>query len=260
LSSYFDIDTNPAKWGFMRAGAAIFREVGVAPLGGFITCPLLDSKDVLLSLAKLHIKYDRDILSALNEQPDASRRNMLGGQFVPSIASKPPLHRDVIGPHAKLEWSVEKGKGFYCARGRCAMVYTGHAERFEKATEGQISVVKPDFAALTVTALDGEPSVSLEKSKKILVTACGRCENVGMKFSEDRRTVGRNWGEPPVQIETVEGSLLLPKGRWVCRTLGPDGLPTAEVPVSYRDGQGVLRLSPQYKTIWYLLTRAGGQD
>ncbi|MCX5636566.1 MAG: hypothetical protein NTX52_02585, partial [Planctomycetota bacterium] len=98
------------------------------------------------------------------------------------------------------------------------------------------------------------------KSKKILVAACGRCENVGMKFSEDRRTVGRNWGGPPVQIEAVEGSLVLPGGRWICQPLGPDGRPTLEVPVSYKDGQGVLHLSPQYKTMWYLLTRPAGRD
>ena len=41
LNSYFDIDTNPAKWGFMRAGAAIFRDAagpsdtGIAQLNEF---------------------------------------------------------------------------------------------------------------------------------------------------------------------------------------------------------------------------------
>jgi hypothetical protein len=34
MSSYFDIDTTPAKWGFMRAGAAIFREAVVTPVEG----------------------------------------------------------------------------------------------------------------------------------------------------------------------------------------------------------------------------------
>jgi len=259
LSSYFDVDTNPAKWGFMRAGAAIFRDGGIAPLGGFIIRPLTGQTDILATLSKLHIRYDRDLLNALGGQPETTRSEMLNTQLVPAIGKKPG-HRDVIVPHTELEWSVENGKGFYCVRGQCAQIYTGHAARFEKATDGQISIAKPNFVAVTVTALDGKPSVSLEKSKKILVTACGRCENVGMKFSEDRRTVGRNWGGPPVQIEAVEGSLVLPKGRWICQALGPDGLPTVEVPVSYRDGQGILQLSPQYKTMWYLLTRSASRD
>jgi len=259
LSSYFDVDTNPAKWGFMRAGAAIFRDGGIPPLNQFVFPSLSDFPDVLTSLANCHIKYNGDIFSALTKRTRMNWNNILNVEFGAALSKDFILHGEV--PHlVQLKWSVENGKGFYCARGRCAMVYTGHAERFEKTADGQVSIVKPDFVALTVTALDGEPSVSLEKSKKILVTACGRCENVGMKFSEDRRTVGRNWGGPPVQIEAVEGSMVLPEGRWICRAIGPDGLPTVEVPVSYRDGQGVLRLSPQYKTIWYLLTRAAGQD
>ena len=32
MSGFFDIDANPAKWGFMRAGTAIFREQAMAPL------------------------------------------------------------------------------------------------------------------------------------------------------------------------------------------------------------------------------------
>ncbi len=33
LNSFFDIDSNPAKWGFMRSGADIFRHRGVEVLG-----------------------------------------------------------------------------------------------------------------------------------------------------------------------------------------------------------------------------------
>jgi hypothetical protein len=135
-------------------------------------------------------------------------------------------------------------------------VYVGHAGRFKADTQGKIVVIGPSFVALTVTALDEK---WLDKSQKILVTACGRCENTGMKFSEDRRTVGTNWGSPPVQIEAVEGSLRL-DGRWICRALGPDGLPKHDVVVSTEAGQSLLKLSPEYGTMWYLLTRAANTD
>jgi len=81
-----------------------------------------------------------------------------------------------------------------------------------------------------------------------------------MKFSKDRRTVGRNWGGPPVMIEPV--ALEWPvtgEGTWRCQALGPDGRPTAEVPLEKaRPGAEQARrliLSPKYKTMWYLLTR-----
>ena len=231
LNSYFDIDTNPAKWGFMRAGTAIFRHASIVPLNNLIHITLVDSSDILTSLAKLHLKHDRDMLAAIGRSPEEARQAM---------------------PSAKLDWSVEDGKGFYAARGRCASVYTGYAERFEKATDGKILIVGPDFVAVTITALDKE---RLDRSEKILITACGRCENTDMKFSEDRRTVGRNWGGPPVRIQTVKAMLILRQGRWTCQALGPDGLPQHQVPVSYQNGQGVLQLAPKYKTMWYLLTR-----
>ncbi len=105
---------------------------------------------------------------------------------------------------------------------------------------------------MTVTALD---DAAVNESRKILVTACGRCENTGMIFSDDRQTVGRNWGKPPVRIEAVEAVLVLPEGNWKCQALGPDGMPIGNVPASDRSGKGLLRLSPQYETMWYLLTR-----
>ena len=95
-------------------------------------------------------------------------------------------------------------------------------------------------------------------SNLVLVTACGRCENTGMKFSQDRSTVGRDWGGPPVLIEPVEGALTLPTQpslRWICQALGPAGMPKQEVAVSNADGKQILELSPKYKTMWYLLKR-----
>jgi hypothetical protein len=74
-----------------------------------------------------------------------------------------------------------------------------------------------------------------------------------MQFAPDRRTVGRNWGQAPVQIEAVRGSLIVPDGKWVCHALAPDGSPKQQVPVSYENGRGTLALSPEYGTMWYLL-------
>jgi hypothetical protein len=127
----------------------------------------------------------------------------------------------------------------------------------------QARIDSPVYAVITATPLDGAPWWN---SKKILVTACGRCENTGMKFSGDRRTVGRDWGGPPVQIEAVEGtiSIKVPAGQWRCQALGPDGMPSQQVAVRIegeqnpaRDGQRhTVELSPKYKTMWYLLTRS----
>jgi len=254
LNSYFDIDTNPAKWGFMRAGTAIFRHAGISPLDLAAHVPLIDLHDAVTELAKLHLKHDRDMFAALCEPAQVTWQEMLRKQIF--LVSAPT---DFIASvtATKLGLSVNnRGEGFYSAHGRSARVYSGHAARFKAGTDGKIIITEPTFVALTVTALDKTP---LNQSRKILITACGRCENTGMKFSEDRRTVGRNWGGPPVQIEAVKGTLPL-TGRWTCQALGPDGVPRHEVPISYKNVRGVLKLEPKYQTMWYLLTRNTKSD
>jgi hypothetical protein len=260
LNSYFDIDTNPAKWGFMRAGAAIFRDAG-PPYAGtdqkneFTSVSLTKSSDIVTELAKLHLKYDRNMFALLAEQAKITWQDLLKKQVVVSIASYGG--QGGVDETSKLDWSVENGKGLYSARSQGAWVSTGHTERFEKAANVQLSLNKPEFAAVTVTPLDKKP---INQSRKILVTACGRCENTDMKFSEDRRTVGRNWGGPPVQIEAVEGTLSL-NGRWTCcQALGPDGMPKPGMVVFQEGGQSFITLSPQCETIWYLLTRRTKSD
>ena len=264
LNSYFDIDTNPVKWGFMRAGAAIFRDagpgiappnIGIARLNESSFISFTKSMDIVTGLAKLHLKHDRNMFGLLAEKGEITWQDLLKKQMVSVIAGYGGLGRS--DETSKLDWSVENDKGMYSARSQGAWVYTGHSERFEKATNGQLSVTKPEFAAVMVTPLHKAP---LNQSRKILVTACGRCENTGMKFSEDRRTVGRNWGGPPVQIEPVEGTLVLPKGQWICNALGPDGLPKHKAAISYQNGQGILKLEPKYQTMWYLLTRNTESD
>jgi hypothetical protein len=254
LSSYFDIDTNPAKWGFMRAGAAIFREAVVAPVEGRLVAALAASSDIVRHLAQLHLTYDGDMFDAVSAACGATRQALLSNQLYVSLRPSSAVEPTVQSP-TKLTWSVENGKGLYFV-GAGAGVLAGDTTKFVQAR-----IDSPVYAVITATPLDGVPWWN---SRKILVTACGRCENTGMKFSDDRRTVGRDWGGPPVQIEAVEGTVTVPAGQWKCQALGPDGMPSQQVAVRIegeqnpaRDGQRhTVELSPKYKTMWYLLTRS----
>jgi hypothetical protein len=245
LNGYFDIDTNPAKWGFMRAGAAIFRQAIIAPLKGCTIAVLSRSSSVVRQLAQLHLKYDRNMLDVVNALCGATRQTILGNPLYVSLRPSSGVEQ-TDQSITELIWSVEDGKGLYIAQAG-AGVLAGDTTRFERC-----QIDDPAYAVITATPLDGVP---WWKSTEILITACGRCENAGMKFSEDRRTVGRNWGEPPVQIEAVEGTIEIPKGNWRCQALGPDGLAKADVPVRSEGGRNYINLSSQYKTMWYLLRK-----
>jgi len=262
MSGFFDIDTNPAKWGFVRAGAAIFNNGSgagqsqptpgtpisrAAALGRPIGRLAVPGSGNALAIAKQQAKYGDNILRMLTSTSNIRRDDMLQTQILGWRMGDSGLtpQTSPLKPQYRVAWSVDaRGQGIYQAIG-LAQVYSGHAQRFEGATDGRIRIASPDFVALTMTPLG--------TGKGILITACGRCENAGMQFSPDRRTVGRNWGRAPVQIEAVRGSLVVPEGKWVCHALAPDGSPKQQVPISYENGRGTLTLSPEYGTMWYLL-------
>ena len=247
LSGFFDMDTNPAKWGFMRAGTAIFRQRAVDPLGRPALLHVTRPGSAVAQLAELHLEHGRDMLGVLSdERQDFGRASMLKRLCLPLYARHSVSVGGVGGSRTDLRWPIsENGQGLYQASAGRVRVYTGHAGQFAEVTDQQVQVHSPEFVALTMTPLDSDG--------KLLLTACGRAENTGMQFSEDRRTVGRNWGEAPVRIEAVEGTVVLPKGRWTCHALAPDGSRKQQVPVGKENGKPVLRLRHEYATMWYLL-------
>jgi hypothetical protein len=246
MNSYFDIDTNPAKWGFMRAGAAIFREGLVQPLGNSVRAELfLRSNDLVSELAQLHLKHDRNMFEVVSAACGVTRQNILSNRLFIEFRS-PPGIGDTAPNRTNLKWLVENGRGLYYV-GSGSGVLAGDTSRFERC-----QIDDPAFAVITATPLDGLP---WPRSSKILITACGRCENVGMEFSKDRRTVGRQWGQGPVQIEAVTGTVEIARGNWTAKSLGSDGLAKADVPVRSEGDRNFIEMSPKYKTMWYLLRK-----
>jgi len=252
FGGFFDIDANPAKWGFMQAGAAIFREAAIPPHRRAYSLCIAAEEEPLGSLAAHYVKHDRDMLAVVSDKMKTTWQDLLGVRLEVAITGHSGVTDNSSFLEPRMTWAVdEKGRGLFTASGPGAAVYVGHAGG--KAESLPIEVTRPDFAAVTMTALDGRP---LAKSGAILVAACGRCENTGMQFSADRKTVGRNWGKAPVCIEPVEGTVALPPGQWKCRALKPDGTPAADVPLADDKGRAVLYLAPQHKTMWYLVTPA----
>ncbi|MCP4262194.1 MAG: hypothetical protein GY774_32530 [Planctomycetes bacterium] len=246
MNSYFDIDTNPAKWGFMRGGAAIFRDGLVQPLEGTMKAELyLRSDELVPKLAQLHLEHDRNMMNVVAYVCGATRQSILSNKLFIGFRHPPGFGYDPPS-RTSLKWSVENGRGLYYV-GSGAGVLVGDTSRFERC-----QIDDPAFAVITATPLDGKP---WPRSSKILITACGRCENIGMEFSKDRRTVGRQWGHGPVQIETVKGTVEIARGNWTARALGPDGLAKADVPIQSEGERNFIQMSPKYKTMWYLLTQ-----
>ncbi len=248
LNSYFDIDQNPAKWGFMRAGAEIFRRGAVPPLPKTRQVALGQcADDPLADLTDLHRSRGRDMFAAATMRIPLTWQNLLQNRLAVALGGETAKHSHRVAQPPVFLWQVEAGKGTFAVSAEGVRVLVGR-----RGSRGAgITLAEPAFAAITVTALDGRP---LHASRSVLIAACGRAENTGMVFSEDRRTVGRNWGEPPVRVEPVKASIALPGRPWRCHALKPDGSQGQRVPLQREArGRSYVDLHPKYATMWYLL-------
>ena len=161
------------------------------------------------------------------------------------MALAPAIYRDTAALQ-QAPPAVDWVRGSCAARSAGWRVWTG------KIASDELRVQSPAFAAATLAALDGQP---LAKSRRVMLAACGRCENVDMGFAADRRTLGTRWGHAPVRIEAVRGVLQLPGPGWRCQALDVDGVPVREVPAQRTGGDTSFALAPEYATLWYLCTR-----
>jgi len=257
---YFDMDFNSTKWGFMRAGAAIFRDGGIEPLQDAVTSDLTGRRDLLADLAGLQQAHARKMMRSVTEAAEGKlkwqdaldhRLAVSLGATVPGRPTGRPTRSTVLSWDAR-----DTSRRSYIAKGAGAEVLVLHGENFAGRFYGRsVLATSPDFMVITVTALDGR---ELPTSDTILITACGRCENTGMGFSKDRRTVGRTWGREPVLIEAVSVMVGVPElgtRTFTCRALDPSGRAAGKVAVVGGALGPMVTLSPEHKTMWYLLTR-----
>ncbi len=256
IQSFFDIHSNPAKWGFFPAGAVIFREAGIPPLPRARRVALARPDHLLPDLADLHLRHDRNLLAAFEQRENLRWRDLITTSVAAVLDRPAAVRRERNASSARLNWiTSDAGGGAFTALGPQASVTIGSPDQIRALSEGDQVVHAPDFAAIVTVSLDGK---AWADTRRILVTACGRCENTDMGFSDDRRTVGRRWGTGPVRIEAVSAELPVPDGHWTCTALRPDGGRGPNVPIHHVQGRNRLRLAPAHKTLWYLLEKNDG--
>lgn len=251
FDSFFDIDANPSKLGFLWAGAALFRDGGLASLRGSLTVGPAPREDPLSAACRWQQESAGDLKRAFaaNGRPplEALPAYRLGFSWRPGTRIRLPTSRSEA---PVVTWPVIQGKGHYRVQTPTVLAWIGWSDM--TATSG-VRVVAPPFASVIMAPLD---AATRHPGQLLLITACGRCENTDMGFSADRRTVGRNWGHAPVRIEPVSGAIPLPPGSWRAWALGADGLKRTEVPLTAVKDQGEeLPLSAGFGTLWYLVER-----
>ena len=107
----------------------------------------------------------------------------------------------------------------------------------------------PAYACISLAALDKQP---LATSRRILLAASARTENAEMPWNDDRTGFDVDkWGNSPTLSEAVPLDLQVPGGSVRAWQVTPEGRQGKEIAL---DGN-VLRLRPEHRTLWVLLTR-----
>ncbi len=209
-------------------------------------------QDLLVGLARHQRRFGGNLFRTQASEYSVGRNTLMTVQLSACLSGTSTV-RPVSGSASRMTWGTEVGQGgLFVVESDAGLVAVGQAGLFSRATRGATRMSRPGHIALTVASLDGR---TLDQAHQILVTACGRCENTGMVFTENRESVGRQWGQGPVQIEPVEGILVLPQGRWQAWALDASGARNQAVPVRYTDQVSEMTLSETFATMWYLVER-----
>lgn len=191
-SNYFDMSKNPAKAAFFPAAALIFRNalvpaagtVAMAGLGPKAHAAYRTAYDVWAEAgASLNVLHQR-----LEIVPNAARgiRYERSGNSRRPIAVTPAKHGRVY----RVDTPGAKALAGFVGDSTVAM----------EDAEFTFAPFGFNFAAVTLTATD---SMSIPRSKRVLLTVGGRVENQNMRWNAARDSVSDEWGTGPVRAEFV---------------------------------------------------------
>jgi hypothetical protein len=260
IDNFFDIQGHVAKLVHMPACAAMFLRGDVSPARQTVRVPLAREAE----LRKLYQTMSAWDLNAQSLGVDM-RLALLHALAIDVAPAKgqslpPPLAADArrfVSDTRQVLWDVSRpGAGYFLVNTPRTKLFTGFVggRTFRLGDVGlRIGRTRLDWATISLVALDGE---DLKSPGRVLVAATGWVQNRGQHLESlggERVTLRSRWGSEPILCEGVPAEIRLPAGPSAVRLYPLDerGNRRAAVPCAERDGQYLLRLSPQHRTLWY---------
>jgi hypothetical protein len=124
----------------------------------------------------------------------------------------------------------------------------------------QVGETKLGWATVSLTSHDATGFGTDGRPARILLAATGLCHNGGAKFTHDRDYVhcrGADWENGKTVNEGIPATITLPSkaAATKCWALDERGERKASVPVTAdANGQAVVKIGPEYQTVWYEIT------
>lgn len=267
---FFSIDTHPAKMATAPAAAMMFRrpqtEPGAGPaIGDATTATREYSLTVPPEFLWLKVANSSGqptpalVLSTYRDAGIPRGAPLLGkvyaqfgdAAFATANRSGSNPRKEFVSDTQQVRWN--RDPGFFSLNTPQSKLATGFLGGY-RLTLGEWRMnVQPfgnRFATLSLSSLDGAP---IAESKKILLTAVGKAENIRMGWNSARNSVGTNWGIGPTQVEGIyaEIQVLTDSPQVGVYALGPTGARISPVPSTLRGGLLRFSISPRYRTTWY---------
>lgn len=176
----------------------------------------------------------------------------------PEQLATPPL---AVSDTGELVWDTDGGKnGLWTVNTPNTKVMSGFADG-RTVDLGDVSVTvgatRLGWATISLVSHDATGFGQDGKPARILLAATGLSHNSGATFTKGPGTLissrGQDWGHGPVLCEGIPATIALPSpaDRTACYALDSAGNRTARLEVGSRDGKALIRISPEFRTVWY---------
>ncbi|MFO7947476.1 MAG: carbohydrate binding domain-containing protein [Armatimonadota bacterium] len=251
IDGYFRMVTDPAKVVLFPIAANLFRRADLKAASRKAVLRLPAGAENVSQLM-VEMESQHRPLSDLWNVCDADASKTLTTRTSVAFAEIDEPECEVSGAGASseaLQWRTGPDGGVFSIDTPKTVLWTGAiaGDVFETG-DVRITVGKTSngYATVAVTAMDNRP---IAESSRLLVVALNRVENQEMGWSEDRKTVGKDWGHGPPVAEGVAVELAF-RGRPVAETWTLDGSGKRKNRVNAGTGP-VVRCGPQNGTVWY---------
>jgi len=206
VTGEFDIVLDPAKIAQLPAGAMIFLRGDVSAAKQVLTRSY--STDQISEAARLprgEMPYYTPGFDKTIPLVHGSRVTCLDCK--PSLPAPLPPANPIVSDTGELSWKTSDGKdGIVSVDAPRSQALVGFVRANPKVETRNLSAeIKNDFAAITLSSLDGKP---INLSNLLLLTTTGKVENTGQKWNA-RRTMLTDWGGAPTLIEPISGWIQL---------------------------------------------------
>jgi hypothetical protein len=237
MSSFFDIEGNPAKMAFLSLGSRIFLSGNVKLLTGE-TRFAVDFEDSL----RLGGKYYQDISGFLRDMKGLKPDDYLRARIMNDLS----ISQDARfgGDDRVVRWeSGEPRKSHLAYSDDQFAMYIGFPNQ-KSAPLGRVTL-HTDAQFIVAMLLPSDRTKTLRDSDRFHLCVMGRVTNTDQKWNEPRTSVGKAWGSAPTLLERIQGEVRI------------DGKPASLVPLDESGNLMTKRVDrlENAESCWFELSR-----